>query len=260
MPKPLIGLILWINKNGLIFDYGSLNSELIYFLYLSGEAMDQGFDPGIIKIILADDHEVVRVGIKRLLSIDKDLRVIDEASNGQEVVDLVKYHMPDIVLLDIMMPIMNGISATEIIKRDYKGVFVILLTAFEDLKHIEQALSAGANAYLSKDISARDLCDSVHRVIQGERVLSKSILNTLQKKYSADNNENENNVIITKREQEILDLVAMGKTSNEIADTLNISVRTVESHRYNLMQKLGAKNTAAMVRFAVMNKNFLKDK
>jgi DNA-binding NarL/FixJ family response regulator len=210
-------------------------------------------------IVLADDHEVVRSGIRRLLSMDKNLVIIDEASDGEEAVDLVNYHKPDIAMLDILMPRMNGIIAAEKIKQQNRGIFVVMLTAFEDYKHIDNALSAGADAYLSKNVTARELIDSLWLVMKGERVLSKSIVRALQKKVFADNDEEESHIIITKREQEILDLVAAGKTSSEIADGLNISVRTVESHRYNLMQKLGAKNTAALVRYAVSNRDYLKD-
>jgi DNA-binding NarL/FixJ family response regulator len=210
-------------------------------------------------IVLADDHEVVRSGIRRLLSMDKQLVIIDEASDGEEAVQLVDYHKPDIAMLDILMPRMNGIIAAEKIKQQNRGIFVVMLTAFEDYKHIDNALSAGADAYLSKNVTARELIDSLWLVMKGERVLSKSIVRALQKKVSADNNEEESHIIITRREQEILDLVAAGKTSAEIADSLNISVRTVESHRYNLMQKLGAKNTAALVRYAVSNRDYLKD-
>jgi two-component system, NarL family, response regulator NreC len=212
-----------------------------------------------VTIVLADDHEVVRSGIRRLLSIDKKLVIIDEASDGEEAVELVNYHKPDIAMLDILMPRMNGIIAAEKIKQQNRGIFVVMLTAFEDYKHIDDALSAGADAYLSKNVTARELIDSLWLVMKGERVLSKSIVRALQKKVSADNNEEESHIIITKREQEILDMVAAGKTSSEIADSLNISVRTVESHRYNLMQKLGAKNTAALVRYAVSNRDYLKD-
>ncbi len=211
-----------------------------------------------IKIVIADDHEVVRAGIKRLLSVDKDIHIIDEASDGFDAVELVKYHKPDIALLDIMMPRMNGIEAAKIIKAELSYIFVAMLTAFEDFKHIDDALSAGADGYLSKSIGAKELIDALRRIYKGERVLSKSIVNTLQKKYSADKIGIDTNIIITKREQEILDLVALGKTSPEIAEKLNLSVRTVESHRYNIMKKLGVKNTASLVRYAVVKIDLLK--
>ena len=120
-----------------------------------------------IRIVLADDHEVVRAGLRRLLSVDKTINVIDEASNGEDAVDLVKYHKPDIALLDILMPNMNGIEATDKIKAETPGVLVVMLTAFEDYKHLEQALAAGADGYLTKDIGAAELIKSIHSVVRG---------------------------------------------------------------------------------------------
>jgi len=207
-----------------------------------------------ITIVLADDHEIVRAGIRRLLSFDKSLKIIDEANNGADAVELVRYHLPDIALLDILMPRMNGIEAAQEIKSTIPEVAVVILTAYEDYLHIEQALDVGANGYLSKDISAKDLAESMHIVMNGERVFSKSIIKLIRKKHS-ESSLDPTPVVITKREQEILDLVAAGKTSPEIADILFLSARTIESHRYNLMQKLNMKNTAGLVRYAILHRN-----
>jgi DNA-binding NarL/FixJ family response regulator len=205
-----------------------------------------------IKIIMADDHEVVRAGLRRLLSVDKSIKVLDEAYNGKDAVDLVNYHKPDIALLDILMPQMNGIEATQKIK-ETTDTYVLMLTAYEDSYHLEQALTAGADGYLAKDIGAKELISSIHSVMHGERAFSKSIIKIMQKKYVPEEEQDSAPVIITKREQEILNLVALGKTSQEIANELFISIRTVESHRYNIMQKLDIKNTAGLVRYSVMN-------
>ncbi|MFP4368172.1 MAG: response regulator [Candidatus Kapaibacterium sp.] len=203
-----------------------------------------------ITIVLADDHEVVRVGLRRLISVDKSLKILDEAANGREAIKLAEHYNPHLVLLDILMPEMNGIDAVKHIKNNMKGVMAVMLTAFEDSKHLEQAMQAGADGYLSKDISAKDLNKAIHDVMKGERVFSKSIINIINKKFDYKQLEEEP-VIITKREQEILDLVARGRTSQEIADNLDISIRTVESHRYNIMKKLDIKNAAGLVRYAV---------
>ncbi len=216
-----------------------------------------------ITIVMADDHEVVRAGLRRLLSVDKELKIVDEASNGRDALELVKYHKPDIALLDIMMPVMNGIECVRQIKRSGLDTFTVMLTAFEDSSHLEQALSAGADGYLAKDVGSKELINSLKKVIFGERVFSKSIILLLQNKFSVETDTTNESIVITKREQEILNLVAIGKKSIEIADALSISVRTVESHRYNIMQKLGIKNTAGLIRYAVMNnpeaKNTEKD-
>ncbi len=210
-----------------------------------------------ITVVLADDHEIVRSGIKRLLMVDKQIKVLAEAENGRDAVDLVKYYRPDIALLDIQMPLMTGIEAAIQIKNKFPDVFVIMLTAFEDSFHLEKAIAAGADGYLSKDISAKELTKSIHTVLRNERVFSKSIIKLLQYKYIPESAYDATPVVITKREQEVLNLVASGKTSLKIADRLCISVRTVESHRYNIMQKLGINNTAGLVRYAVINTNFL---
>ncbi len=205
-----------------------------------------------IRIVLADDHEVVRAGLRRLLAIDRNIEIIDEAENGKRAVELVQKHQPDIALLDIMMPIMTGIEATKEIKAS-SLTYVVMLTAFEDSMHLEKAIAAGADGYLSKDVSAKDLVDALRLVSKGERAFSKSIIKIMQKKYVPEEENVAQAISITKREQEVLNLVADGKTSQQIADELFLSVRTVESHRYNLMQKLEISNTAGLVRYAVMN-------
>lgn len=209
------------------------------------------FNP--IKLVFADDHEVVRAGIRRVLSIDKSIRILDEANNGKDALDLVLYHKPDIALLDIMMPLMTGIEVAKEIKSRQPETLVVMLTAFEDAAHLENALSAGADGYLAKDISSKELIACLHSVLEGERVFSKSIVLIAQNKFINRGTQSEPSVKITKREQEILNLIALGKTSSEIADKLFLSVRTVESHRYNIMQKLSIKNTSGLIRFAVMN-------
>jgi len=209
-----------------------------------------------IKIVFADDHEVVRAGIRRLLSLDKTIKLMDEANNGKDALELILYHKPDIALLDIMMPLMSGVEVTKEIKSRQAETFVVMLTAFEDASHLEQALSAGADGYLTKDIPSKELISALHTVMLGERVFSKSIVLLAQNKFMTRGSQTEPHIKITKREQEILNMIATGKTSVEIADKLFLSVRTVESHRYNIMQKLGIKNTAGLIRFAVLNSDF----
>ena len=212
-----------------------------------------------IRIIIADDHEVVRAGLRRLMSLNKSLVVIDEAQNGAEAVELVKFHKPDIAVIDILMPKMDGIEATSLIKELNPDTYVVILTAFEDFNHIESALTAGADGYLTKDISARDLDASLRKVVLGERVFSKNILNLLNKKFVPYHESDSSPVMISKREQEILNYVAHGLTSPEIAEKLFISVRTVQSHRANLMEKLGVKNTAELVRYVYLKNEIGKN-
>lgn len=214
-------------------------------------------DENNIRLIMADDHEVVRVGLRRLLSMDKCIEILDEAENGKKAIELVERHKPDVALLDIMMPIMTGIEAAREIKERF-DCYVVMLTAFEDSMHLEKALAAGADGYLSKDIGAKDLIEAIKQINNGERAFSKSIIKIMQKKYVPEEENVAQAVTITRREQEVLNLVATGKTSQQIADELFLSVRTVESHRYNIMQKLDINNTAGLVRYAVMNPDILK--
>ena len=204
-----------------------------------------------LRVILADDHEIVRAGIRRLLSVNRSIKIIDEASNGQDLLDIVEYHNPDVVISDILMPKLSGIEALKKIREKGLNCQVIMLTAYEDSFHLDNALSAGADGYLSKDIKSKELVDAVFKVIHGERVFSKSVLRLLKRKSVSSSELDPEPIVITKREQEILDLVATGKTSQEIADALFISVRTVESHRYNLMQKLDVNNVAELIRYAI---------
>jgi DNA-binding NarL/FixJ family response regulator len=208
-----------------------------------------------LKIILADDHEIVRAGIRRLLSISRVIKILDEASNGQDLVDIVEYHRPDVVISDIMMPKLNGIEALKKIREKGLDCHVIMLTAYEDSFHLENALEAGADGYLSKDINAKELIEAIFDVIKGERVFSKSVVRLIKRKGASTSELDATPIVITKREQEILDLVAKGKTSQYIADKLFISVRTVESHRYNLMQKLDVNNVAELIRYSIMNRS-----
>ncbi|MBS1538529.1 MAG: response regulator transcription factor [Bacteroidetes bacterium] len=208
-----------------------------------------------ITIILADDHEIVRVGLKRFLSIDSNIQVVAEATNGEDAVSLSMLYRPNIVLLDINMPKKDGIKAATEIKRQNPEIKIIMLSAHEDSYHLEKALGAGANGYLSKEIEAKELLPALQAVMRGERVLSRSILQLIQRNSGSMDDNSGAAVSLTKREQEILGMVVKGLTSTEIADKLSISPRTVETHRFNLITKFGVKNTAGLVRFAVLNES-----
>jgi len=205
-----------------------------------------------INVLIADDHEVVRVGIKRLLSVEKIINVLDESPNGADLIEKVNHYRPDVVLTDIMMPQMTGIEATQIIKSKSPGTIVIMLTAYEDSFHLEKAIAAGADGYLAKDVGAKELIESIFKAVEGERVFSQSILRLMQKQYIPEDDYSSKPIFISKREQQILNHLVMGKKNQDIADSLNISIRTVESHRFNIMKKFGVNNIASLVRFAVM--------
>lgn len=208
-----------------------------------------------IKVIIADDHEISRIGIRRLLSIAPDIDIIGEAVDGAHALDLSRSKKPDVVLLDVLMPNVSGIEAAQRIKAELKEICVIMLSAAEDEKSIERAMYAGADGYLSKEVTSEELVAAIRTVILGERVFSRSILNLLEGK-AQDQKTTEPPVTLTKREEEIVTLVAKGLTSQDIAKKLFISPRTVETHRARIMDKLGVNNAAGLVRFALLHATY----
>ncbi len=205
----------------------------------------------VISVVIADDHEIMRLGLRRILSADPHIQIVGEATNGEEVTAMTKTKMPSVALLDINMPIMDGIEAARIIKRTARDTKVVILSAHEDYFHLSKALSAGADGYLSKEVGPDELIYAIYAVMEDERVFSRSILTLLNHNYKLHNEKPAVPVVLTRREQEVLEHIANGLTSVQIADIMNISSRTVETHRYNLINKLGVKNTADLVRFSM---------
>jgi len=206
----------------------------------------------IIRLVIADDHEISRIGIRRLLSISPEIEIVAEAVHGGQTVDLVKSLKPDVVLMDVMMPGVSGIEAAQRIKQDIADVMVIMLSSADDAQSVERALFAGADGYLSKEVTSQELVDAIRTVMLGERVFSRSVLNRLEGKAQSSS-EGDMPISLTKREEEIVALVAKGMTSQEIAKKLFISPRTVETHRARIMDKLGVNNAAGLVRFALLH-------
>lgn len=211
-----------------------------------------------IRLAVVDDHEIFRFGVRKLLSTIRILEIVAEGINGQEAIEIAEKYHPDVFFLDIFMPKMTGIEAIPEIRRVSPDSYIIMLTAFEDFLHIEKALTAGADGYLTKGISPQILQEAVFKVVEGERVFSKSIVKLLSERKMNYDETNDLNVSITKREEEILKLIAQGLTNSEISNKLGLSIRTVESHRYNLIKKLNLRNASQLVKFAVMNTNYIK--
>ncbi|MBU3742072.1 MAG: response regulator transcription factor [Candidatus Kapabacteria bacterium] len=207
-----------------------------------------------IRVLIADDHEITRIGIRRLLSTANDIEICAEASNGQQTIDLARTMHPNVILMDVMMPGMSGIEVTQRVKAESPDTFVIMLSSMEDERQVERAMFAGADGYLAKDVGAHDLVDAIRTVILGERVFSKAITERLEGKRREM--DVEPSVGLTKREEEIVGLVAKGLTSQDIAKKLFISPRTVETHRARIMDKLGVNNAAGLVRFALLHSTY----
>ncbi len=206
-----------------------------------------------IKIIIADDHHLVRQGFKALLSDLGFVEIIGEATDGQQVINLLKAGKhADVILMDVEMPNLNGIEATEQIGRDFLGVKVIMLTMLNDKQVIENAVNKGAKGFLFKNSSLNTLSEAIEKVANGETYFSSEVANILLNKSQTPHNQLLNS--LSEREIEILKLVTEGFSSTEIGEKLFISPRTVDSHRNNLIQKLQVNGIAGLVRFAMQNK------
>lgn len=207
-----------------------------------------------VRVLIADDHEISRIGIRRLLSASQDIEIVAEAVNGQQTIDLVKSLRPQVVLLDVLMPGMSGIEAAQRIKSETPETLIIMLSSSEDEKQVERAMYAGADGYLSKEVGSAELAEAIRNVTIGERVYSRTIINSLEGKQQEA--ESEPPISLTKREEEIVALVAKGLTSQDIAKKLFISPRTVETHRARIMDKLGVNNAAGLIRFALLHSTY----
>ena len=206
-----------------------------------------------IKILLADDHQLVRKGSRSLLEELDYVDVVGEAANGQEAIGLLRRGVKtDTALLDYEMPVLNGLETLDQIKRDFFGVKVILLTMLNQRELIQSAVEKGVNGFLFKNASLDELSEAIRRVSKGEQYFSSEVTLTLLK--TAQNPDHTLLRQLTEREIEVLRLVAQGFSSTEIGAQLFISPRTVDTHRNNLIQKLGVNGIAGLVQFAIKNK------
>ncbi len=210
-----------------------------------------------IRVLLADDHDVVRKGLRYVLERQQEMVVVGEAGNGREAVKLAEELTPDVVIMDVAMPQLNGIEATaQIIKRNPQTM-VIVLSMHSDEGYLVRALTAGAKGYLLKDSAESDLVRAVQTVAKRKPFFSPVIAQTLLEDYLQHlqgKNLQDSYDLLTEREKEVLQLLAEGKSNKEVAELLNLSLYTVETHRSHLMQKLNLHNTAEIVLYAVRKK------
>jgi RNA polymerase sigma factor (sigma-70 family) len=206
------------------------------------------------KVLIADDHGVVRKGLRLLLEQYPELVVVGEAANGREAVTMAATLSPQVVVLDVAMPILNGIEAAEQILKVNSQVGVILLTMHADESYVLRALHAGVRGYLLKESAEEDLLSAIKSVANGKPFFSKAINEVLLEDYMRvlkQQGLSDTFDLLTAREKEVLQLLAEGRTNKEVATLLDVSPYTVESHRTNLMQKLNVHNTAEIVLYAV---------
>jgi two-component system, NarL family, nitrate/nitrite response regulator NarL len=208
----------------------------------------------MINVILADDHQIVLDGLKSLLEREKDICSVGEALNGIELLKLLEKIQADVAVIDIDMPLMNGIESTKEIKKLYPGVKVLILSMYNDNEYIKRLIEVGASGYILKNKGKEELVNAIRKIAAGGQYLGeevvKALMDDLQK---IKKNQNDNKVPLTKRETEILELIANCNSTPQIADKLCIAHSTVETHRRNLIDKLGVANTKELIRFAIEN-------
>ena len=209
-----------------------------------------------IRVLLADDHRILREGIRALIEDQEDMVVVGESEDGLATVKKVAELLPDVVVMDIAMPLLNGLEATRQIHRDFPQVKVLILTMHENEEYIRQVLAAGALGYVLKDAAARDLLGAIRTVNQGEAVLSPAITRLVIEDYLrwGDIRQEDTTDGLTPREREVLQLIAEGYTNKEIAGIMNLSVKTVQSHRTNLMNKLDLHDRGELIKYAIQKK------
>jgi DNA-binding NarL/FixJ family response regulator len=207
--------------------------------------------PKKARILLADDHSVVRRGFKLILDSQDDMEVVGEAANGREAVQLAEQLQPDLVVMDVSMPELNGIEATRRIAEVSTRTRVLALSMHKDSVYVREILRAGAKGYLLKDAADHDLLSAIRAVSRGEGYLSPAVSEGVLSDYR----KHVTNPIdlLTSREREVLQMISEGRTNKEIANTLNLSVYTVEAHRGRIMEKLNLHSTSELVRFAIRN-------
>ncbi len=206
------------------------------------------------RILLADDHTIVRNGLRALIERQPDLTVVAEASNGREAIEFAEKHTPDVVLMDVAMPLMNGIEAAARITASLPSTNVVILSMHSDESYVLRSLKAGARGYLLKDSAENDLIQAIRAVANGKAFFSPAVSKLIAEDYLRQlqqRNLEDSYDLLTSRERELLQLIAEGKSAKEIASLLNLSPHTVDTHRSNLMSKLNIHSIPELILYAV---------
>jgi two-component system response regulator NreC len=205
----------------------------------------------MIKVLIADDHAIVRTGLRAVIKAEAEMELIGEATGGYETIALVEEYPPDVLVLDLSMPDLDGIEVTKQIKSQYPDICILILTIHEDEALLRAALKAGASGYILKRAAEAELISAVHKILMGELYVDPSMVRML---LSVDVHtpvvQPKPTEELTPREMEVLKLIAQGYTNRQIGEELHISIRTVESHRANLSGKLGLQSRVELVRYA----------
>lgn len=206
-----------------------------------------------MKILIADDDALIRDSLKILLGLEDDIEVVGTASNGQEAFALVKEKMPDIVLMDIRMPIMDGVLGTKLIKENFKDMKVVILTTFKDDEYIKEAVKNGAEGYILKNQSSDSIVDGLRAVYKGNTVFEKEIANTITSMFDSKKKKNPEEFGLTEREVEVLILLSEGLSNKEIAEKMYLSDGTVRNYITSLLEKLELRDRTQLAIFYLKN-------
>ncbi len=208
-----------------------------------------------IRLLLADDHAVLRAGLKTLLNAQPDMEVVAEAANGEEAVSRSLEVAPDVVLMDITMPVLGGLEATQRIKKQNPAIKTLVLTMHEDESYLHQMLRAGADGYVPKKAADTELLDAIRATYRGEHFIHSSMTTgfvaEMRDKQITGPAEGKEDGVLSQREREVLRLLALGHTNQQIADKLYLSIKTVETYKARLREKLGLQGRAELVRYAI---------
>ena len=208
-----------------------------------------------IKVVIVDDHTIVRKGLVSLLDDEEDIDVIGEAEDGHEAIRTVEKLNPDVVIMDIGMPSMNGLEAVRLLKKERPAIRILILTMHANEEYIIEALKSGACGYLIKKSAPRELTSAIRIADAGEMYLSPAIATKVVNRFMTEtaihHNGQKKEDVLTSREREIIQMIAEGKSNKEIADKLSISLKTVKNHRSNMMDKLNLHNTAEITQYAI---------
>ena len=210
-----------------------------------------------VKILIVDDHEMVRAGLRLLLSTSSSIEIVGEAVNGIKALEYLANNPVDVILMDINMPEMNGIECTQKVNELYSNVKVLAITMHIEEQHIKNMMKAGAAGYILKNSSKDVLVAALEAVMKGKHYYSQEVTSIIMEDLANPTGKgNEGNPLITEREIDVLKLIIQEKSNHEIADELFISIRTVDAHRRNLLQKTGAKNSVGLTKYAYKHKLF----
>jgi len=204
-----------------------------------------------IRIVIADDHALIREGLRKLLELNENFEIVTEVGDGQGAINIARKEKPDVILMDINMPGTNGIEATRVIKKEFPFIHIIALTIYED-KEVVEMVRAGVSAYVLKDVAGSELIDTIYRVMQNEVVIHPRVAKQLVREL-AHNDKKKNDVRLTRREKDVLSLLVKGYSNKEMAEIMYISEKTVKNHLTNIFRKLGVKDRTQAAVYTLKN-------